>query len=46
MESNRNKLNAHLAKYERLTAIEIMGQEFEKKPKIELQPLLYRLCNA
>lgn len=42
MESNRNKLNTHLAKYERLIAIEIMPKEFEKTPKKSIKRYLYQ----
>lgn len=41
MESNRNKVNAELPKYEQLTKIELVKEEFEKTPKKSIKRFKY-----
>ena len=41
MESNRNKVNAELPKYEQITKIELVKEEFEKTPKKNIKRFKY-----
>lgn len=43
METNKGLLNKVVAKYERLSSIEIMENEFEKTPKKSIKRYLYQL---
>ena len=42
MEDNKGLLNKVVAKYERLSGIEIMEKEFEKTPKKSIKRYLYQ----
>ena len=41
MESNRNKVNAELPKYEQIIKIELVKEEFEKTPKKNIKRFMY-----
>ncbi len=41
MEENRNKVNAELPKYEQISRIEIVNEEFEKTPKKNIKRFKY-----
>ncbi len=41
MESNRKKVNAELPKYEQISSIEIVNEEFEKTPKKNIKRFKY-----
>lgn len=41
MENNRNKVNSDLPKYEQLTKIELVKEEFEKTPKKNIKRFKY-----
>lgn len=41
MESNRNKINAELPKYEQVTKITVVNEEFEKTPKKNIKRYKY-----
>lgn len=42
MSSNRDRLNSSVANYEKISAIEIMQEEFEKTPKKSIKRFLYQ----
>ncbi len=42
MEQNRQKLNATLPAYSKITAIELQEHEFEKTPKKSIKRYLYK----
>jgi len=41
MEENRKKLNADLPRYEVVTAVEMVDEEFEKTPKKNIKRFKY-----
>lgn len=41
MEVNRNRVNAELAKYEQITMVELVNEEFEKTPKKNIKRYKY-----